>query len=70
MAKKKATQKEKMFVIFDNGTELPVIREDGKYWYTATSQFRKGAFTVIEREALRGAESGADTEKEKNGEQQ
>lgn len=66
MAKKKATQKKKMFVIFGNGTEIPVIREDGKYWYTATSQFRKGAFTVIEREMPEKPE--ADEGKEKEGE--
>lgn len=70
MTKKKTVRKKCLFVVQKGGNELQVIREDGKYWYTATSQFRKGAFTVIEREALRGAESGADTEKEKNGEQQ
>lgn len=66
MAKKKATQKKKMFVLFGNGTELPIIREDGKYWYTATSQFRKGAFTVIERGMPVKLE--AEGEKEKDGE--
>lgn len=67
MAKKKTLYKKQLYVILGENAKLPVIREDGKYWYTATSQFRKGAFTVVEREIPGNAVPEAEAE-EKEGE--
>ena len=49
MSKKKT----KKVIVYPDGQTEDVIREDGKYWYTASSQFRKAAFKVktVERDA-------------------
>ncbi len=39
MAKKKA--KTKKVVILPNGEQYDIVSENGKYWFTETSQFRK-----------------------------
>lgn len=67
MAKKKALYKKQLYVILGENAKFPVVRENGKYWYTATSQFRKGAFTVVEREIPGKAATEAEAE-EKEGE--
>ena len=56
MAKKKTLYKKPLYVILGENAKLPVVREDGKYWYTATSQFRKGAFTVVEGNTRQGCD--------------
>lgn len=43
------------FLVFPDGSEAEIVREDGKYFYTAQSQFRRarwaGAVTVKPKEA-------------------
>ena len=47
MAKKKA--KAKLMITVGDGDVREVVREDGKYWYTKESQFRKaGGYQVEE----------------------
>lgn len=43
-ANKKAN--EIRFVVLPNGAEQEIVREDGKYYYTATSQFRRATHDV------------------------
>lgn len=43
------------FLVFPDGSEAEIVREDGKYFYTAQSQFRRarwaGTVTVKEKTA-------------------
>ena len=54
-SKKKTSAKQKSvavrFVILNDGSEQEIVREDGKYFYTACSQFRKAAYPVRTAEA-------------------
>ena len=44
---KKTTKKAEKRVIVIGGKEIDIVREDGRYWYTEDSQFRKlGGYEV------------------------
>lgn len=49
MASRKRRNEEKRYVILDDGTEREIVRADGKYFFTADSQFRKAThkFRVV-----------------------
>ena len=42
---KKAAEAEMKVIVLSDGSEQEIVREDGKYYYTATSQFRKATHT-------------------------
>lgn len=46
---KKTERKSALFVDAGGGLLFEILREDGKYYYSADSQFRKGAFAVTEK---------------------
>lgn len=58
-SKKKASAKQKSvavrFVVLEDGSEQEIVREDGKYFYTACSQFRKATHGVRTEEAAKAA---------------
>ena len=66
MAKKKSNPAEKpeensRFVLLEDGTRQRIVREDGKYYYTASSQFRRLTHRTV-TESAEQAESKPDIE--------
>ena len=49
------------FLVFPDGSEAEIVREDGKYYYTASSQFRRLTHRTV-TESAEQAESKPDIE--------
>ena len=62
MAKKKA--KQTMCIVFPDGSTKDIVREDGKYWYTKDSQYRKSGPFVVEAVKEAAADERKDEETE------